>query len=331
MKILVAGHRGVEQLLSLQDCIRAMEKMFVDLAKGKARVPLRVIIQVPAQKRSVFAMMPAFNEAGIGAKVMTIYPENAATRFETHQGAVLLFDSASGGLLAVFDSASITSIRTAAVSALATRLLARADSTNLAILGSGAQAFAHLNAIPLVRNITATKIWSRNFEHAKSLSRRFRRQRVTAVETAREAVKDADIICTATSSTSPVLMGGWIKEGAHINAIGAFTKNSRELDSEAVRRSLLFVDSRESARVEAGDYLIPKSEGLIRDSHIRGDLGDLVTGKVKGRTNRTQITLFKSVGLATEDLAAAEIIYSTALKASKGKWVEFGKERDVQG
>jgi ornithine cyclodeaminase/alanine dehydrogenase-like protein (mu-crystallin family) len=330
MKILVAGHRDVEQLLSMQDCIRAMEEMFIDLTEGRAQLPVRSITQIPRQRRSVLAVMPAFKETGIGAKVMTIYPENSATRFETHQGAVLLFDSASGALLAVVDSTSVTSIRTAAVSALATRLLARVDSANLAILGSGAQAYTHLKAIPLVRNIKASKIWSRNFERAKSLSQRFPKQRVTAVETAKEAVEDADIICTTTSSTTPILLGRWIKKGTHINAIGAFTKTSRELDSEAVRKSLLFVDRVESARAESGDYLIPKSQGLIRDSHIRGELGDLVSGKVKGRTNKKQITLFKSLGLATEDLAAAEVIYSRAMKARKGKWVEFGKQRDVQ-
>ncbi len=312
----------------MSECIRAMERMFIGLAQGKARIQKRSIIQIPRTNGSL-AIMPAIGKSAASAKVMTIYPQNAGTRFETHQGVVLLFDSKKGRLLAVLDSTSVTAIRTAAVSAVATKLLSKRDSSRLAILGSGAQASAHLRAIPLVRNIDRIKVWSRNFEHAKSLVRRTQKDSVVAVKTVEEAVSDTDIICTVTSSTKPILKGRWIKQGAHINAVGAYTRNSRELDSEAVKKSVSFVDSRESANFEAGDFLIPKSQGIIRGSHIRGELGDLLTGKVRGRTNDRQITLFKSLGLATEDLAAAEKIYSKASTLPGSIWVQFGKERSV--
>ena len=329
MKIVVAGHEQVLRLLPMSECIAVMEEMFKHLATGEAKIEKRYLIQIP-NGSAVLAVMPAFDMSATAAKIMTIYPENSDMHFETHQGAVLLFGPENGRLLAVIDSTSITSIRTAAVSAVATSFLARSDASNLAILGSGAQAASHLQAIPLVRKISSVKIWSRNFKHAISLAQKSETPNVKAVENPEEAVKDADIICTTTSSKLPILEGKWIQEGAHINAIGAYTRDARELDSEAVKRSVLFVDSRESAITEVGDFLIPKLEGVISDSHIKGELCDVVDGKVNGRTNAKQITLFKSVGLSTEDLAAAQIVYSKALSNPEEMSLEFAKERDLR-
>ena len=328
MKTVVAGQEQVVRLLPMSECIAAMEEMFKHLAMGRAKIEKRFVIPIP-NVRGVLALMPVFDMSTTAAKIMTIYPANSETRFETHQGAVLLFSKENGSLLAVIDSTSITSIRTAAVSAVATSVLARSDATNLAILGSGAQAASHLQAMALVRKISSVKIWSRNFKHARSLVQKSEIPNATAVEDAEEAVKEADIICTTTSSTLPILQGKWIQEGTHINAIGSFTKDARELDSEAVKKSVLFVDSRESVTGEVGDFLIPKSEGLISDSHIRGELSDVIVGRVDGRTEERQITLFKSVGLSTEDLAAAQLVYVKALSSPKDMLMEFGKERDL--
>jgi ornithine cyclodeaminase len=327
MKIVLAGHEQVTKLLSMNECIQAMEEMFRDGAMGKTKLEKRSIAQIPYAE-GVLMMMPAFHKSATSAKIMTIYPANSGTRYETHQGAILLFDVEHGRLLAIVDSTSITSMRTAAVSAVATKALARTDASKLAILGSGALAASHLSAIPLVREIEEIRVWSRNLEHAKSLVQRSGMRNIRCVDTAREAVEDSDIICTVTSSTQPILEGKWIRKGSHINAVGAYTPGSRELDSEAVKRSLMFVDNRESAYVEAGDFLIPRSEGVVSDSHIVGELGEVLVEKVSGRTEEGQITLFKSLGLATEDLAAAKKVYTKALLETN-VWFDFAKERDI--
>jgi len=294
-------------------------------------------------KKGLIAWMPSYLGAAkkaIGAKVITVFPGNLNSTLDTHQGAILLFETEGGRLLAAVDATSVTAIRTAAVSAVATRALARAEATELAILGSGTQARSHLNAMLLARRITKVRLWSRNPEHAQRFLDRWLSSRhessskypetpeIQILPSVKEAVEDADIICTTTSTTQPILEGRWIPNGAHINAVGAYTPSTRELDSVAVARSLLFVDSRESAMKEAGDFLIPKNEGAITDSHIRGELGEVLEGKVRGRTSDADVTVFKSLGLATEDLAAAQYIYEKALSRSIGTWLEFSGERE---
>jgi ornithine cyclodeaminase len=218
------------------------------------------------------------------------------------------------------------------VSAAATEVLARKDAKSLAILGSGTQAIMHLEAMQKVRTINRVRVWSPNADHshrfATTESRKWNLP-ISAVPTAREAVREADIICTATSASSPVLLGEWLEPGVHINAIGASRPPNRELDSDAVMKSKLFVDRRESALKEAEDFLAPKREGEIDDSHILGELGELLVGRVQGRTSEVDITVFKSVGLALEDLASAYHIYSKAKTEKIGTWVEFGGERSV--
>ncbi len=329
MKILILNHNEVKTLLPMADCIGTIEEMFRTLATDGAQFPMRTFFSLP-NGRGAIGVMPAIIGAAAGAKVMTLLPENAKTHYETHQGAILLFEIENGRLLGIMDATSITRMRTAAASAVATRILSRRDSSRLAILGSGTQAASHLESMRLVREISSVRVWSRSYDHAKKFALRYHTLGVEPVVTAKEAVESADIICTTDELFTASLGRQMDRRRTHINAVGAYTSSSRETDSDAVKRSLLFVDSRKSAMQEAGDFLIPRGEGIITDSHIRGELGDLIIGKVIGRTESKQITLFKSLGLATEDVASAWRLYQNAVSKSLGTWVEFNGERDLQ-
>jgi ornithine cyclodeaminase len=257
----------------------------------------------------------------LGVKVLTVFPANAAHGEESHQGAVLLFEAERGRPLAFLDAASITAVRTAAVSALATRLLAREEAGDLALLGAGVQARTHLAALREVRTLRRVRVWSRDPEKARRFAAEESARHGLLVEpmaTARQAVEGADILCTVTAAVEPVLEGEWIAPGAHINAVGACTPNARELDTAAVVRARLFVDRRESALNEPGEILTPLREGAITEDHIRGEIGELVLGRVAGRVSAADITLFESLGLTVEDLAAARHIYRKALEQGRG-------------
>lgn len=258
-----------------------------------------------------------------------MFPGNLNTQYESHQGAVLVFECQNGRLLAIVNTSSVTAIRTAAVSAVATKALAKKDASNLAILGSGTQASMHIEAMSTVRPINRVRVWSRNPKHAEEFARResSRGRSVEAFRSAQDAVAGCHIVCTTTASTSPILMGKWLEPGVHVNAIGASVSHFRELDSEAVVRSTLFVDRRESTVNESEDFLVPKKEGLISDDHIKGELGKVLLGRVKGRVSDDEITLFKSVGLAVEDLASAYYVYKKAETANVGTRVSFSAER----
>jgi ornithine cyclodeaminase len=267
----------------------------------------------------------------MGLKAVSVMPKNHGTEYDSHQGVVLLFEIEHGSLLAVIDASSITAIRTAAVSAAATDLLARADSSDLAILGSGVQARTHLEAMHAVRRLRRVRVWSRDHAHARDFAERESPRFACSVEPvaeARAAVEDAAIICTTTASREPVLQGDWIAPGAHVNAAGASIAAARELDTRAVQRARLYVDRRESALNEAGDFLIPRAEGAIGDDHIAGEIGEVLLGLVPGRRSADEITLFKSLGLAVEDLAAAHHVYTMALQSGAGTAIELGGRRD---
>jgi ornithine cyclodeaminase/alanine dehydrogenase-like protein (mu-crystallin family) len=277
-------------------------------------------------------VMPAYVGApkALGAKVITVFPDNHGTSLDSHQGAVLLFEADHGRLVAVMDASSITAIRTAAVSGLATRLLARRDATEVAILGTGVQARTHLEAMCAVRPVKRARVWSRNAGAVLEFAARESGLRGVTVEparSAREAVEGAEIVCTVTSSREPVLAGEWLASGAHVNAVGASLPFARELDTAAVARGRLYVDRRESALNEAGDFLIPKREGAIGDDHIVGELGELVLGRIPGRRSESEVTIFKSLGLAVEDVAAAHFLYERARRDGRGTSVELGGSR----
>jgi ornithine cyclodeaminase len=240
---------------------------------------------------------------------------------------VMLFEVEHGCPLALVDASSITAIRTAAVSGVATQLLAREDAQTLAILGSGVQAGTHLEAMLRARNISRVVVWSRTESNALRFAERETARHGMPIETAasaEQAVAKADIICTTTSAREPVLAGAWISPGAHINAVGACLPTFRELDTAALAGSRLFVDSRESLLNEAGDFLIPKKEGVIDDSHVVGEIGEILLRKIGGRESDDETTLFKSLGIGVEDLGAAHYIYEKAVKSGAGMEVELG-------
>ena len=238
----------------------------------------------------------------------------------------MLFAGETGELLAIVNASAITAIRTAAVSALATRMLSREDASDLAIVGAGVQARSHLVAMSCVRPLRRVRIAARSVANAKSFANEMQAEcgaQIEPVETVEAAVRGADIIVTATTSREPVLQHEWISPGTHINAIGTFSPKAREVDTATIAAATLFVDRRESALNEAGDYLIAAQEGAIGPAHICADLGEVLTEVHPGRTSPEEITLFKSLGLAIEDLAAAAHVYQKAADANAGTWVEF--------
>ena len=313
MDPLFINKEKVASLLPMNECISVMENMFRSIARGESFHPLRQLMWLP-DKRGLLGMMPAYaaNPAVMGIKVISVFHGNKQTGHPSHQGVVILFDARQGEPLMIFDATEITAIRTAAASALATRFLSREDSTTLAILGSGEQALRHIESILLVREINEINCWGRNKMMvsglAKNMSQKYNIP-VNAYDDAPEAIQKADIICTVTASREPVLKGSWIPAGAHINAVGACTPAVRELDTAAVLRSKIFTDSYESLFNEAGDFLIPKMEGALTNEEVKGELGEVISGEKKGREGAQDITLFKSLGIATEDLFAAWHIY----------------------
>jgi alanine dehydrogenase len=358
--LLYLGSDEVERLLPMGECIALMEEVLRDLARGVGVQPLRSVMRLDGVP-GLLGIMPgqivaaglgsagqpparAAGSAGGGAakiaevgaggalsggapvsvaglKVVSIFPGNRERGDESHFGAVLLFETETGRPIAYLDAAAITAIRTAAVSAVATRLLARADAGELALLGAGVQARSHLAALREVRELRRVRVWSRRPESARSFAaEQSARHRlpVEAAPSAAAAVAGADLVCTVTASHQPVLAGEWLSPGVHVNAVGASHAAARELDSAAVARARLFVDRRESTINEAGDFLVPLREGVIAEDHIQGEIGDLLIGRLTGRRSASEITLFKSLGLAVEDLAAAHHVYRQAVAQGRG-------------
>jgi ornithine cyclodeaminase len=331
MDVLIVNQHEVPELLPMRECIEVMADALSALTRGEAVMPLRSIVSLPDGSGLLASMPSMLPSAGVmGIKVITVFPGNEGTELESHQGAVLLFEAERGRPLAIIDASEVTAIRTAAVSGLATRLLARPDAGDVAILGSGTQARTNLEAMLSVRDVRRVRAWSRTREHADRFAERESSRhgiRVEASGSAQEAVEGADIVCTTTSATEPVIQGRWLSPGAHVNAVGFSGPAGRELDTEAVVRARLFADRRESILNEAGDFLIPKREGAVGDDHVVGELGEVILGKVEGRTSREEITVFESLGLAIEDLAAADHVYRRAVEKGMGARVELGGER----
>jgi len=327
--LLYLDRRDVESLLPMEEAIERMAAAFGALARGDAVQPLRSALWA-GDRRGLLGTMPAHldlpgGERLTGAKVVSVFPGNHAAGLETHLGFVLLFEAERGLPLAVVDAAAITAIRTAAVSGLATRLLARADAADLAILGSGVQARTHLAALCAVRPVARVRVWSRDPESARRFAAAASAEHgiaVEAVASAEATVAGADLVVTATAARQPVLEGAWLAPGAHVNAVGSCTPDARELDGAAVARARLFVDSRESALAEAGDLLLAIAEGAVGEDHIQGELADLVIGRQAGRGGEDEITLFESLGLGIEDLAAAHHVYVQALALEMGTPLE---------
>jgi ornithine cyclodeaminase len=308
-------------MLTMPECIAVMEDALKALAHGEVHQPLRSLVRAEGAA-GFLGLMPAYRggpRAAYALKEVCVFPGNPMLGLDTHLGAVLLHSGETGELLAVVNASAITAIRTAAVSAVATKLLAREDARTLAIVGAGVQARSHLTAMKLVRDIDEVRLVSRTRVKAEAIG-----GVTTVCETVEEAVRGADIIVTATSSREPVLRREWIAAGAHINAVGSSIASARELDGATVAAASLFVDRRESTINESGDYLGALRDGAISGpDHIRGEIGDLLLRRVEGRRTAEEITLFKSLGLAIEDLAAAQFLYEKAVAGDGGTWLDF--------
>jgi ornithine cyclodeaminase/alanine dehydrogenase-like protein (mu-crystallin family) len=324
--ILTASEIG--EMLPMRTCIDLMEETLIDLQNGELHQPLRTIVK-PEGARDVMGLMPCYRtgqKRAYGLKAICVFPDNVKIGKDGHQGAVLLFSGTTGELQAVLNASAITAIRTAAVSGVATRVLARVDACDLAIIGAGVEARTHLEAIRAVRELKRVRVVSRNEANAKRFADEVGDTCGVAVEPlahVEQAIKGADLIVTCTTSSKPVIDRAWISEGAHINAVGACFPAAREIDSATMAAARLFVDRRESTLKEAGDYLIAAAEGAISEQNIKAELGEVLSGTKAGRCSDNEITLFKSLGIAVEDLACAEYLFEQAMRNNAGTVVKF--------
>ena len=295
---LYLDEEQVRQHLRMEELIPAMEKGLIDFSAGKVTQPVRSVITVDPPG-GFFGMMPALTPEGLGIKIVTFYATNAERGIPTHMATIFLVDPETGAPLAVMDGTLITEMRTAAVSAAATKLLASPDAKILAILGSGVQAHSHVEALRLVRRFEEIRVWSPTAAHAE----RFAKEVGAKAMSTEEAVRGADVVVTATNSKTAVLKGSWLKLGCHVNAVGACRPDWRELDDDAMTKSVVFVDSSEAALKESGDVILSAAK-------IYAELGEVLAGKVPSRAN--EVTIFKSLGMAVEDIAAALLVYRSA-------------------
>jgi ornithine cyclodeaminase/alanine dehydrogenase-like protein (mu-crystallin family) len=315
----------IKALLPMAACIELMRRTMIAVSEGRARIPLRTVM--PVANGMMGAMPGALDDPScFGVKLLSLYPGNPAAGLSSHLGLVLLFEPEHGRPVAMMDAAEITAIRTAAASGLATRLLARENAADLAILGAGEQAHSHLEAMLAVRPIRRVRVWSRNRAHAEAFAAsqgaRWKLP-IEPVASPEDAVAAAELICTVTAAREPILRGEWIAPGAHLNVAGASRPDTAEIDTAAVTRSRFFVDFRASTQAEAGEYLRALAAGAIGADHIQAEIGEVASGARPGRQGAAEITLYRSLGIAAQDLAAAHHLLAAARAAGVGQTVEF--------
>ena len=322
MSVLVLSERDVRRLLDMESCIEAMTEVLASLARGELFQPLRSIAR-PPEAGTLLGLMPAYRGGATPAyalKEIVVVPTNPTRGLDTHMGGVLLHDGETGELVAVLNASPVTEIRTAAVSAVATRALARPDAQRVAILGAGAQARGHVHAMRSVLDDPEIRIWSRSLDAAEQLAAEVGASVSPSPEA---ALLEAEVACTTTAATEPIVEKRWLARGAHVNAVGSCFPTARELDTETVADSSFFVDRRESALTEAGDYILAAAEGAIGPDHIKAELGEVLAGMHPGREHEDDLTVFESLGIAVEDLASAELVVRRAREQGVGSEVEF--------
>ncbi len=325
MRILNA--EDIRRLLPMATCIDVMHGAMVAVSQGKAMLPLRTSMEMPGDIGRL-GIMPGYLATAdlYGAKLLSLFPRNAGTEHSSHIGALVLFETGHGYPVGMLDASEVTAIRTAAASGLATRLLARADATRLAILGTGEQATRHLEAMLAVRPITEVRVWGRNHDGARAFAASCEARHgvpVSACADVAEAVTGADIVCTTTHAPEPILYGEWITPGTHLNVVGSSVPTTAEIDGALVAKSRFFVDYRESTINQAGEYRRAIADGLIGPDHIVAEIGAVADGAVPGRTSDDEITLYKSLGIAAQDIAAGQYILARAEELGVGLSVPF--------
>ncbi len=326
--MLIINHSQVRELLPMQDCMEVVGKALADLARGEGVQPLRSGILRPG-RQGVLAWMPGSLAAGqvFGIKVLSVVEKPGELGVESHQGGVMIFDPKNGSPLALCEAGAITAVRTAAASALATDKLARPDAVTATILGAGTQASSHIEAMLAVRPIERIRVWSRDADKVQAFAKEQAVRHGVTVEAAADiasAIAGADIVCTTTSAREPVLFAEMLEPGMHINAVGASIPSWREIDPGVLPLVSLFTDRRESLRNEAGEFIDAVKTGLVEQGLVVPEIGEVLNGDHPGRTSETEITLFRSLGLAVEDIASAQLVYQRAVKESVGTHVDLG-------
>jgi ornithine cyclodeaminase len=325
--MLIISHSQVRELLPMRECMEAVGRALADLAKGQGVQPLRDGFLLP-DKSGVLAWMPGSLAGGrpFGIKVLSVVENPGELGVDSHQGGVMIFDPTDGSPLALCEAGAITAVRTAAVSALATDKLARKGAKVVAILGAGTQARSHIEAMLEVRPVERFQLWSRDPKKARAFSEEQAERHGVPVESAPDAgsaVEDADIVCTTTSATEPILFADMLEPGVHINAVGASIPSWREIDPAVLPLVTLFTDRRESLANEAGEFIQATEEGLVEAGLVVPEVGEILNGDHPGRTSETEITLFRSLGLAVEDIASAQLVYERAVEMGIGTEVDF--------
>ena len=322
MSVLVLSEHDVRRLLDMESCIEAMTEVLASLARGELYQPLRSIARPPGAD-NLLGLMPSYRGGttpSFGLKEIVVVPSNPSRGLDTHMGGVLLHDGETGELVAVLNASPVTEIRTAAVSGVATRALARADAQRVAVLGAGAQARGHVHAMRAVLDDPEIRIWARNPETAEQLAGEVGAIVSPSVDA---ALFGAEVVCTTTAATEPIVEKRWLAPGAHINAVGSCFPTTRELDTETVAHSSFFTDRRESCLNEAGDYILAAAEGAVGPDHIKAELGEVLAGIHPGREHEDELTVFESLGIAVEDLASAELVVRRAREQGVGSEVDF--------
>jgi ornithine cyclodeaminase len=315
--MIVLGRDFVRTHLTYDDCIALIREAMMALSRGETLQPLRSILRMEAGR--MFGVMPgALGPRGVfGAKLVSVFPGNAEQDLQSHQGGILLFEPEAGRPVALVHAGEVTAIRTAAASAAATDALARRGASRLAVLGCGEQGAAHIEAISKIRTLSEVTVWGRSFERTQAFARRMGERTghaVEAVEQARDAVANADIVCTVTSSADPVLLGSWLAPGTHVNLVGSSYAGPVEVDHDLVANSRFIADHRAGVLAQGAEFLAAREAGLIDDSHVVGEIGQVYAGDLTGRETPDQVTVYKSLGHVVQDLASAQHLYERALE-----------------
>ena len=329
--MLLLNATDIRKALPMNEAIEAMKNAYASLSNGKAVVPLRTRLSIP-NSEALSLFMPAFASSqegdALAIKVVSLFPTNPARGLAYIQAAVLVLDPETGRAIAMLEGSSLTAIRTGAAGGAAIDLLARKESKTIAIFGAGVQARTQLEAACTARQIETVFLFAKNTENAQAFADEMKgkgsiTQDIRVAQSPREAIEHADIICTATTSSTPVFQDVDLKPGTHISAVGSYTPDMQEVPAETLRRAKIFVDSRSASLEEAGDIIQPIHAGLFNETHICGELGEAVLGKIPGRQSEDEITYFKSVGIAVQDAVAAQVALNNARNMNLGIEVDF--------
>lgn len=325
--MLVLSKKDVQGILDIEELIQVLEQAHIQFSTGKAVMPVRQVVPLPQIKGRITCMPGYLGESNVlGMKVVTFFQENPKRGLPTILGTIHLYDTDTGKLIAVMDGTYVTAIRTASASAMATKVLANPETPVLGILGAGVQARAHIRALCKVRRINKIKIYSPSGKSALRVKEELEAEvgvRIEPVATGKEAVRGSDLLVTTTTAKEPILNADWLKPGVHINAVGSHRPDQREIDAATVKRARAFVDSREAIMAECGDILLAIKEGAITENHVTAEIGEVLAGKKPGRTSAEDITLYKSVGIAIQDVATAHLVYQRAIERKVGVNVEI--------